>query len=108
MVTARNAIGDTNMLGEEKIWSIEEEDRVELDKKAWAIGLSVRVRPEVERVLREYADKTGWLPHSVRNVAILLGLLALAKGLAKFPQNVKQYERLLEEVVKRVEEMEYA
>jgi hypothetical protein len=95
------------MLGGEIIWSIEEEDRVEPDKKAWAIGLSVRVRPEVENALRLYAEKTGWLPHSVRNVAILLGLLALAKGLAKFPKTINQYERLLEEVVKKIGEMEY-
>jgi hypothetical protein len=77
------------------------------ERKEWVLGIKVRVRPEVEEVLRQYADKTGWLPHSVRNVAILVGLIALASGLAKFPENVRQYEKLLKEAVETIERMSY-
>ena len=77
------------------------------ERKEWVLGIKVRVRPEVENALRLYAEKTGWLPHSVRNVAILVGLLALAKGPVKFPENIKQYKKLLEEVVKTIEMMGY-
>jgi hypothetical protein len=79
----------------------------ETERKEWVVGLSVRVRPEVESVLRLYSEKTGWLPHSVRNVAILFGLLALARGLASFPENIRQYEKLLKEVMEAVEKMGY-
>jgi hypothetical protein len=104
------------------VWNIEREGTVELrnngliyfmsaepskdknkpDKKDWVVGLTVRVRPEVERVLRQYAEKTGWLPHSVRNVAILVGLLALARGWVKFPENLDQYRELLKEVAREI------
>jgi hypothetical protein len=77
------------------------------ERKEWVLGIKVRVRPEVENALRLYAEKTGWLPHSVRNVAILVGLLALARGPVKFPENIKQYKKLLEEVVKTIEMMGY-
>jgi hypothetical protein len=83
------------------------ESQNETERKEWVVGLSVRVRPEVESVLRLYSEKTGWLPHSVRNVAILFGLLALASGLAKFPENIRQYEKLLKEVMETVEKMGY-
>jgi len=76
-------------------------------RKEWVLGIKVRVRPEVEEVLRQYAKKTGWLPHSVRNVAILVGLIALASGLVKFPENIRQYEKLLKEAVETIERMSY-
>jgi hypothetical protein len=108
-----------HMQEEKIVWNIERESTVELrnngliyfmsaepskdqNKKGWVVGLSVRVRPEVERVLREYADKTGWLPHSVRNVAILVGLLALARGWVEFPENLDQYRELLKEVAREI------
>jgi hypothetical protein len=78
------------------------------ERKEWIIGLLVRVRPEVENALRLFAEKTGWLPHSVRNVAILIGLLALAKGQASFPENIGQYEKLIKEVMEAIERMNYA
>jgi hypothetical protein len=77
------------------------------ERKEWVVGLLVRVRPEVENTLRLFAEKTGWLPHSVRNVAILVGLLALARGQAKFPESVEQYEKLLKEAVKAIEGLDY-
>jgi hypothetical protein len=77
------------------------------ERKEWVLGIKVRVRPEVENTLRLYAEKTGWLPHTVRNVAILVGLLALVKGFAKFPKNVEQYERLLKKVMREIERMEH-
>jgi hypothetical protein len=79
----------------------------ETERKDWVVGLLVRVRPEVESVLRLFAEKTGWLPHSVRNVAILLGLIALAKGQASFPENIGQYEKLIKEVMEAIERMGY-
>jgi len=79
----------------------------ETERKEWIVGLLVRVRPEVENVLRLFADKTGWLPHSVRNVAILVGLLALARGQASFPENIGQYEKLIKEVLEAIERMGY-
>ena len=77
------------------------------ERKEWVLGIKVRVRPEVENALRLFADKTGWLPHTIRNVAILLGLLALAKGFAKVPKNVDQYEKLVKKVVEEIERMNY-
>jgi hypothetical protein len=79
----------------------------ETERKVWVVGLLVRVRPEVESVLRLFAEKTGWLPHSVRNVAILVGLLALARGQASFPENIGQYEKLIKEVLEAIERMGY-
>jgi hypothetical protein len=83
------------------------ESQSETERKEWVVGLLVRVRPEVESVLRLFAEKTGWLPHSVRNVAILLGLLALAKGQASFPENIGQYEKLIKEALEAIERMGY-
>ena len=77
------------------------------ERKEWVLGIKVRVRPEVENVLRLFAEKTGWLPHSVRNVAILVGLIALASGQASFPENIRQYEKLLKEAVETIERMSY-
>jgi hypothetical protein len=84
------------------------EGQSEPERKEWIVGLLVRVRPEVERVLREYADKTGWLPHSVRNVAILVGVIALARGLASFPESIEQYKKLVKEAMEAIERMNYA
>ena len=83
------------------------ESQSETERKEWVVGLLVRVRPEVESVLRLYSEKTGWLPHSVRNVAILLGLLALAKGQASFPENIEQYEKLIKEAMEAIERVGY-
>jgi hypothetical protein len=79
----------------------------ESERKDWVVGLLVRVRPEVENVLRLFAEKTGWLPHSVRNVSILLGLLALARDQASFPENIGQYEKLVKKVMEAIERMGY-
>jgi hypothetical protein len=69
------------------------EGQSEPERKEWIVGLLVRVRPEVENALRLFAEKTGWLPHSVRNVAILVGLIALARGQASFPESIEQYKK---------------
>jgi hypothetical protein len=82
-------------------------DQSESERKDWVVGLLVRVRPEVENALRLFAEKTGWLPHSVRNVAILLGLLALARDQASFPENIGQYEKLVKEAMEAIERMGY-
>ena len=57
------------------------------------LGLMVRVKPEVDALVRYVADMVGYQPYVVRNVAILLGLQLLACN-SKMPKNDDEFLEL--------------
>jgi hypothetical protein len=64
-------------------------------------GKSLRVRPCVEMVVDTFSQKTGLARHTIRNIAILLGIKAMVNG-EKIPKNVREFERLRLEVLEMV------
>lgn len=65
-------------------------------------GILVRVKPDVEKLVRKMADRLGYYEFTVRNTAILLGLLTLA-GTEWVPRTDKEFEDLIERVKKVIE-----
>ena len=59
----------------------------------------IRLKKEVEELVKETSDKTGYNRETVRNLAVLLGLRELIPILAKQPQAnsiIGLYNELLE------------
>ena len=55
-------------------------------------GVHVRVKPEVEELVREIAERLGYEAYTVRNTAILLGLMVLS---LKMPKTDEEFLKLL-------------
>lgn len=67
-------------------------------------GILVRVTPEIEELVREVANILEYQPHSIRNTAILLGLLSITTS-KRIPDSDKEFIELLEitkEAVRRM------
>jgi len=75
----------------------------EVKKTEREYGRPLRVRPSVEMVVDAFSQKTGLARHSIRNIAILLGIKAMING-EKIPRNIKEFEKLRLEVLRMVEE----
>jgi hypothetical protein len=75
----------------------------EVKKTTREYGRSLRVRPSVEMVVEAFSQKIGLARHSIRNIAILLGIKAMING-EKIPKNIKEFEKLRLEVLRMVEE----
>ena len=75
----------------------------EVKKTEREYGRPLRVRPSVEMVVDAFSQKIGLARHSIRNIAILLGIKAMING-EKIPRNVREFEKLRLEVLKMVEE----
>jgi len=75
----------------------------EAKKTTREYGRPLRVRPSVEMVVEAFSQKTGLARHSIRNIAILLGIKAMVKG-EKIPRNIREFEKLRQEVLRMVEE----
>jgi hypothetical protein len=75
----------------------------EVKKTTREYGRSLRVRPSVELVVEAFSQKIGLARHSIRNIAILLGIKAMING-EKIPKNIKEFEKLRLEVLRMVEE----
>jgi len=59
-------------------------------------GVHVRVKPEVEELVREFAEKLGYEAYTIRNTAILLGLMVLSCG--QMPKTDEEFLKLLGKV----------
>jgi hypothetical protein len=75
----------------------------EVKKTGGEYGRPLRVRPSVEMVVEAFSQKTGLARHSIRNIAILLGIKAMING-EKIPRNIREFEKLRQEVLRMVEE----
>jgi hypothetical protein len=75
----------------------------EIKKTTREYGRPLRVRPSVEMVVEAFSQKTGLARHSIRNIAILLGIKAMING-EKIPRNIREFEKLRLEVLRMVEE----
>jgi hypothetical protein len=64
-----------------------------LKPESTTLGIMVRVKPEVDVLVRYMADMVGYQPYVVRNVAILLGLQLLACN-SKMPKNDDEFLEL--------------
>jgi len=60
-------------------------------------GLKVRVKREIEELVREIADLLGFQPYTIRNYAILLGLQVILLN-----PNIPRSDRAFEEVLEKV------
>ena len=60
-----------------------------------SIGRLVRVKMEVEELIRKVSEYVGYNESTVRNVAILYGLQLIIRG-AKIPEYDEEFEKLLE------------
>lgn len=58
-------------------------------------GTLVRVKPEVEELVKELSEYMGYQRYTIRNVAILLGLQLITRGM-KIPEYDEEFEYLLE------------
>jgi hypothetical protein len=67
-------------------------------------GKMLRVKPEVDELVKKVADKLGYLPYTVRNVAILIGLQQIALG-QKVPDSDAEFLELFERTRRLVENM---
>ena len=70
-------------------------------------GIKLRVRPEVEELVVEVANELGYSRDTVRNVAILLGLILIKSGVG-IPKDSKEFVKLLNTtraVIKLTEEL---
>jgi len=59
------------------------------------VGIEVRVYPDIERLVRYVADKLGYQPFVIRNIALLYGLMVLANS-KKIPDNDNEFFRMIE------------
>jgi hypothetical protein len=75
----------------------------EVKKTEREYGRPLRVRPSVEMVVEAFSQKTGLARHTIRNIAILLGIKAMING-EKIPRNIREFEKLRLEVLRMVEE----
>ena len=75
----------------------------EVKKTGREYGRPLRVRPSVEMVVEAFSQKTGLARHSIRNIAILLGIKAMING-ERIPRNIREFEKLRQEVLRMVEE----
>jgi hypothetical protein len=75
----------------------------EIKKTTREYGRPLRVRPSVEMVVEAFSQKTGLARHSIRNIAILLGIKAMING-ERIPRNIREFEKLRLEVLRMVEE----
>jgi hypothetical protein len=48
-----------------------------------------------------FSQKTGLARHTIRNIAILLGIKAMVNG-EKIPKNIREFERMRQEVLEMV------
>jgi hypothetical protein len=55
----------------------------------------VRVYPEVEKLVREVSDVLGYSYYTIRNTAILYGLMVIARE-GKIPDNDLEFFRLID------------
>jgi hypothetical protein len=60
-----------------------------------SVGIMVRVYPEVEKLVREVSDILGYSYYTIRNTAILYGLMVIAKE-GKIPDNDLEFFRLID------------
>jgi hypothetical protein len=65
-------------------------------------GKTLRVRPCVEEVVEAFSQRVGLARHSIRNIAILLGIKAMIEG-KRMPMNIVEFEELRREVLRMVE-----
>jgi hypothetical protein len=75
----------------------------DVKKTGGEYGRPLRVRPSVEMVVDAFSQKVGLARHSIRNIAILLGIKAMING-EKIPTNIKEFEKLRLEVLRMVQE----
>jgi len=66
------------------------------------VGTQVRVASELEEMVKELADRLGYLPFAVRNTAILYGLMVIA-NLRKIPKDDSEFRELLDKVRRAVD-----
>lgn len=66
-----------------------------MNKRYETWGIRVRVKREVEELVREVADTLGYYPYTVRNLAILLGIQQIAAN-PNIPKTDKAFESLLD------------
>lgn len=75
-------------------------------KKYVRPSIQVRIRREVEKLVREASDKTGYTADTIRNISVLLGLKELVPILLNHPNwnsVLRMYEELLEINAARLE-----
>jgi hypothetical protein len=61
------------------------------------MGILVRVPKEVERLIKVVGESLGYYPHSIRNTAILYGLMTIATT-KTIPRDDQEFQVLLENV----------
>ena len=60
-------------------------------------GVMVRVKPEVEEVVKALARELGYLPYTIRNAAILYGLALLVLS-RRIPETDEEFMSVIEKV----------
>jgi hypothetical protein len=65
-------------------------------------GKNLKIRPSVEEVVEAFSQRIGLARHSIRNIAILLGIKAMIEG-ERMPRNIVEFEELRKEVLRMVE-----
>jgi hypothetical protein len=70
------------------------------------VGVPVRLKPQVEALVKEVARITGYMPFTVRNVAVLYGLYTLAstRGL---PKSDWEFTLLLENTQRSINRLKW-
>jgi hypothetical protein len=69
-------------------------ENVSVKKKKYAISRIIRVYPKVEELVEEVSKKLGYQPFSVRNAAILYGLMTIV--LRGMPEDDEEFFKLIE------------
>jgi len=57
-------------------------------------SIPVKVKPEIEEMVRKIAYELGYMEYTIRNLAILLGLSIIK--LARVPKTDKEFEKILD------------
>ena len=77
-----------------------------MEPKKWIIGVKVRVKPEIEELVKYVSEKTGFQRYTIRNYAIILGLQQIALNGIPFETDqdfLKRFEVLRETIKKALE-----
>jgi hypothetical protein len=68
------------------------------------LGVQIRVKPEVDELVREIAVRLGYYPYTIRNLALLLGIQQLVLN-PRIPKSDMEMEMLLAKTRRLVKTM---
>jgi len=60
-------------------------------------GALVRVKQDIEDIVKKLSDRLGYMPFTIRNTALLYGLAVLALS-KRVPETDEEFEKVVENV----------